>query len=101
MGNKKSFGDKLEKFFAGKGFYIVLLLCIAVIGVSAVVLLHNKSTDVEAGSGVGEQVEQAAAPSTDDSEAAAPALSEQPALSENTDGGSSLDASTQTQQTGA
>lgn len=35
MEEKKPFGEKLESFFAGKGFYIVLLLCVAVIGVSA------------------------------------------------------------------
>ena len=33
MENNKS--GKLDKFFAGKGFYIVLALCVAVIGVSA------------------------------------------------------------------
>ena len=34
MEEKKPFGTRLEAFFAGKGFYIVLLLCVAVIGVS-------------------------------------------------------------------
>lgn len=33
--DKKESGKKLDKFLAGKGFYIVLLLCAAVIGVSA------------------------------------------------------------------
>ena len=32
----------LEKFFAGKGFYIVLFLCAAVIGVSAWTLLSRE-----------------------------------------------------------
>jgi len=32
--NSSSSGGKLERFFAGKGFYIVLFLCAAVIGVS-------------------------------------------------------------------
>ena len=32
---KKATGNRVEAFFAGKGFYIVLLLCVAVIGVSA------------------------------------------------------------------
>jgi murein DD-endopeptidase MepM/ murein hydrolase activator NlpD len=36
--NRKSFGAQLEAFFEGKGFYIVLFLCAAVIGVSAWVL---------------------------------------------------------------
>lgn len=33
--NNSSSGKKLERFFTGKGFYIVLFLCAAVIGVSA------------------------------------------------------------------
>ena len=41
MEEKKTFGQKLEKFFTGRGFYIVLFLCIAVIGVSAWVLLFT------------------------------------------------------------
>ena len=48
MGKKKSFGESLEAFFAGKGFYIVLFLCVAVIGVSAWAMLTGKGTDVEA-----------------------------------------------------
>ncbi len=39
MEKKKSFGAALESFFAGKGFYIVLFLCVAVIGVSAWTML--------------------------------------------------------------
>lgn len=35
MEEKKPFGARLEAFFAGKGFYAVLFLCVAVIGVSA------------------------------------------------------------------
>ena len=34
MEEKKTFGTRIEAFFAGKGFYAVLFLCIAVIGVS-------------------------------------------------------------------
>ncbi|MBQ9412236.1 MAG: peptidoglycan DD-metalloendopeptidase family protein [Oscillospiraceae bacterium] len=34
MEDKKPSGSKLEAFFAGKGFYIVLVLCVSVIGVS-------------------------------------------------------------------
>ena len=33
--DKKNAGSRVEDFFAGKGFYIVLLLCVSVIGVSA------------------------------------------------------------------
>ena len=32
--NSRSSGEKLEAFFNGKGFYIVLFLCAAVIGAS-------------------------------------------------------------------
>ena len=40
MNNKKEpFFERAEAFFAGKGFYIVLFLCVAVIGVSAWSLL--------------------------------------------------------------
>lgn len=41
MENNKS--GKLDKFFAGKGFYIVLALCVAVIGVSAYSLATHRS----------------------------------------------------------
>ena len=45
MDNKNGAGPgALEKFFAGKGFYIVLLLCAAVIGVSAWSLLSGRGT---------------------------------------------------------
>lgn len=47
MSEKKSFGEKLNDFFAGKGFYIVLSLCVAIIGISAYYLLSNRGTDVE------------------------------------------------------
>lgn len=49
MEKKKSFGESLEAFFAGKGFYIVLFLCVAVIGVSAWAMLAGKGTDVDDG----------------------------------------------------
>lgn len=42
--NSSSSGGKLEKFFAGKGFYIVLFLCAAVIGVSAWMLTAGNRT---------------------------------------------------------
>lgn len=47
MEKKNSFGQRLEAFFAGKGFYIVLFLCVAVIGVSAWSMLAGNETDVE------------------------------------------------------
>lgn len=49
--SSNSSGKKLEVFFTGKGFYIVLFLCAAVIGVSAWMLAAgNETMENEAGS---------------------------------------------------
>ena len=37
----RNFGDAVERFLSGKGFYIVLFLCIAAIAASAWVLTHS------------------------------------------------------------
>lgn len=42
--NSKDSGGKLERFFTGKGFYIVLFLCAAVIGVSAWMIAAGNET---------------------------------------------------------
>ena len=47
MEKKRGFARSLENFFAGKGFYIVLFLCVAVIGVSAWAMLTGTGTHVE------------------------------------------------------
>ena len=52
MEQKKGFGKTLEAFFAGKGFYIVLILCVAVIGVSAWSMLADRGTVEEPGNNV-------------------------------------------------
>ena len=39
--------DKLGDFVLGKGFYIVLLLCVATIGISGYYLIQSVSTDPE------------------------------------------------------
>lgn len=39
---KKSFAEGMEAFFTGKGFYIVLILCIAVIGCSAWIMFQSE-----------------------------------------------------------
>jgi len=49
MEEKKSLASRLEAFFAGKGFYIVLFLCIAVIGVSAWSMLSGGEQGGDAG----------------------------------------------------
>ncbi len=45
--NNRNSGGKLERFFEGKGFYIVLFLCAAVIGVSAWMLASGNRTMVK------------------------------------------------------
>ena len=45
--NSKSSGGRLEAFFAGKGFYIVLFLCAAIIGVSAWMMAAGERTMAE------------------------------------------------------
>ena len=47
MEKNHGFGAWLGSFFAGKGFYIVLILCVAVIGASAWIMLAEAETDVE------------------------------------------------------
>ena len=47
MEEKKSFSEKLGDFFAGKGFYIVLLLCAALIGTSIWLMANGSRADVE------------------------------------------------------
>ena len=47
MQKNNSFGERLEAFFAGKGFYIVLFLCVAIIGVSAWVILAETGANVD------------------------------------------------------
>ena len=47
MEEKKPFGARLESFFAGKGFYIVLLLCVSVIGVSVWSMLSGGKSSGE------------------------------------------------------
>ena len=42
--SSNSSGKKLEGFFTGKGFYIVLFLCAAVIGVSAWMMAAGNET---------------------------------------------------------
>lgn len=62
MEGKKNFGEKLEAFFAGKGFYIVLLLSAAVIGVSIWLMVSGSGADVEHSTGMeGSYMHQASA----------------------------------------
>ena len=42
--NSRGSGKKLEGFFTGKGFYIVLFLCAAVIGVSVWMMATGNET---------------------------------------------------------
>ena len=72
MADKKSFGEKLEAFFSGKGFYIVLFLCVAVIGVSAYLLLNGDKNDVEEVAGADSGYEEVIEPRNEDPEMALP-----------------------------
>ena len=47
MEEKNSFSEKLSDFFAGKGFYIVLLLCAALIATSIWLMTDRSGADVE------------------------------------------------------
>ena len=67
MAEKSSFGEKLDRFFEGKGFYIVLFLCVAVIGASAYFLFAGNGADV-AEPRIDSGYEDAAAPIHDDPE---------------------------------
>ena len=49
MRQKKSFGQRAEEFLGGKGFYIVLFVCVAVIGVSAWLLLFSQYSPLAPG----------------------------------------------------
>lgn len=51
MEDKKGFSDTLNAFFAGKGFYIVLLLCAGLIATSIWLMASGSRADVEAASG--------------------------------------------------
>ena len=100
MADKKSFGEILEAFFGGKGFYIVLFLCVAVIGVSAYFLFTGNKTDVEDCSGQNSGMEQVIGPLNEDPEMAVPPeLAEEPASVEVTD--DSLSNATDTEETGS
>ena len=47
MEEKKQLGEKLGEFFAGKGFYIVLLLCAGLIATSIWLMADRSGADVE------------------------------------------------------
>ena len=49
MHEKKSFSTRVDEFLGGKGFYIVLFVCVAVIGVSAWLLLFSRFSPLPGG----------------------------------------------------
>lgn len=99
MADKKSFGERLEAFFAGKGFYIVLFLCVAVIGVSAYFLFTGGKTNVDELSVPNNEIAQAIEPANDDPEMAAPPeLAEEPAAEAEDE---SLENATDNEETGS
>jgi len=83
---KKGSGKKLDVFLAGKGFYIVLFLCAAIIGISAWSLASGRTVKEAANNDT--KLEDSGAVSGDygntDSEPAAPVINEdaEPAATE-------------------
>lgn len=65
MEDKKSFSKMLGSFFAGKGFYIALLLCAGLIATSIWLLTDRSGTDVETQPGKETEMTSAAAMSRD------------------------------------
>jgi murein DD-endopeptidase MepM/ murein hydrolase activator NlpD len=63
--DKKSFARRIGDFLAGKGFYVVLFVCTAVIGVSAWILLSagnlKDTLQAEDAAGVSQQADEAMA----------------------------------------
>ncbi|MFB0919889.1 MAG: M23 family metallopeptidase [Oscillospiraceae bacterium] len=101
MADKKSLGEKLEAFFSGKGFYIVLFLCVAVIGVSAYMLFRGNGNDVEETSGVNSGYSEAIGPLNDESEMAnPPEVAEVPDTDEDAVLDESLENATRNEETG-
>lgn len=85
MSEDKSFGKKLDRFFDGKGFYIVLSLCIALLGVSAYFLLTGgDGTDVE--DALGEQYETDAEVRPSEAVTETPAVNDEDEETSETDG---------------
>lgn len=101
MADKKSFGEKLEAFFAGKGFYIVLFLCVAVIGVSAYFLFTGNKTNVDELSGTNSGIQEVIQHENDDPELAEPPeLTEDPVVESSATPDGSLEKATDTEETG-
>lgn len=88
MEKKNNSGGRLEKFFAGKGFYIVLILCLAVIGASTAVLINSsmEETDVELPANIAvianDDIPAPAAPVQDDEPVETLGTPDEPALPE-------------------
>ncbi len=49
MRERKGFSTRVEEFLSGKGFYIVLFVCVAIIGVSAWLLLFSQHSPLASG----------------------------------------------------
>ncbi len=101
MADKKSFGERLEVFFSGKGFYIVLFLCVAVIGACAYFLLAGNGDNVDELSAQASEMAQVYEPTDEDPEMANPpeVIEEQPEAA--AEAGESLEAATDTEETGS
>lgn len=100
MAEKPSFGERLDGFFEGKGFYIVLFLCVAVIGASAYFLFTGNGTHVEEPR-IDSGYEDAAAPIPDDPELGQiPGLGDEYEAEVNLEQDLALEEATGTEETG-
>ncbi|MDR1131921.1 MAG: M23 family metallopeptidase [Oscillospiraceae bacterium] len=102
MAEKKRFEEKVEAFFAGKGFYIVLFLCVAVIGLSAYYLLTGNGNDVEDTVIKDSAYEDVTLPYDEDPEMAIPPeTSEEPVMDETEETDAALEDAAATDETAA
>ncbi len=81
MDDKKSLGEVLSAFLAGKGFYIVLLLCAALIGTMIWRVTSGSRADVEETTGTEYPAPAAAAEETPTELPSVPAMREEDARS--------------------
>ena len=72
MNDKKRFSQRVSQFLAGRGFYIVLFVCTAVIGISAWVMFFPAGSLKDSGTYM-DYSDTAAAPPTPDVEVFSPA----------------------------
>lgn len=71
MNRKPTFGENLQRFIEGKGFYVVVLICVLAIGVSGFYLLYSMNMGPEPGEPVNASAPVVVTPSASPSPSAA------------------------------